>query len=45
MDVDDVKEFLKGPFMQIRYTGDIGDFSKLSLLRALRSAGLSIGLS
>ncbi len=31
--------------MQNRYTGDIGDFSKLGLLRALRSAGLSIGLN
>ena len=31
--------------MQDRYTGDIGDFSKLGLLRALRSAGLSIGLN
>ena len=31
--------------MQNRYTGDIGDFSKLGLLRALRNAGLSIGLN
>jgi len=31
--------------MQNRYTGDIGDFSKLGLLRALRSAGFSIGLN
>ena len=31
--------------MQNRYTGDIGDFSKLGLLRALQSAGLSIGLN
>ena len=31
--------------MQNRYTGDIGDFSKLGLLRALRAAGLSIGLN
>ena len=31
--------------MQNRYTGDIGDFSKLGLLRALRSAGLSVGLN
>ena len=31
--------------MQDRYTGDIGDFSKLGLLRALRSAGLSVGLN
>ena len=30
--------------MQNRYTGDIGDFSKLGLLRALQAAGLSIGL-
>lgn len=31
--------------MQDRYTGDIGDFSKLGILRALQSAGLSIGLN
>jgi len=31
--------------MQNRYTGDIGDFSKLGLLRALRSASFSIGLN
>ena len=31
--------------MQNRYTGDIGDFSKLGLLRQLRSAGLTIGLN
>lgn len=31
--------------MQNRYTGDIGDFSKLGLLRALHSTGLSIGLN
>ena len=31
--------------MQNRYTGDIGDFSKLGLLRALQRAGLSIGLN
>ncbi len=31
--------------MQNRYTGDIGDFSKLGLLRALGSAGFSIGLN
>ena len=31
--------------MQNRYTGDIGDFSKLGLLRALQDAGLSIGLN
>ena len=31
--------------MQNRYTGDIGDFSKLGLLRALQAAGLSIGLN
>ena len=31
--------------MQNRYTGDIGDFSKLGLLRALQSVGLSIGLN
>ncbi|MBR3160975.1 MAG: hypothetical protein IKF14_17965 [Atopobiaceae bacterium] len=28
-----------------RYTGDIGDYSKLGLLRALRSAGFLIGLN
>lgn len=31
--------------MQNRYTGDIGDFSKLGLLRTMRSAGLTIGLN
>lgn len=31
--------------MQNRYTGDIGDYSKLGLLRVLRSAGFSIGLN
>lgn len=31
--------------MQNRYTGDIGDFSKLGLLRALNAAGFSIGLN
>ena len=31
--------------MQDRYTGDIGDFGKLGLLRKLRSTGLSIGVN
>ena len=31
--------------MQDRYTGDIGDFGKLGLLRQLASAGLSIGVN
>jgi hypothetical protein len=31
--------------MQNRYTGDIGDYSKLGLLRFLHSAGFSIGLN
>lgn len=31
--------------MQDRYTGDIGDFSKLGLLRALRAQGLTVGLN
>ena len=31
--------------MQNRYTGDIGDFGKLGLLRALRSEGLSVGVN
>lgn len=31
--------------MQNRYTGDIGDFSKLSILRVLQAAGMSIGLN
>lgn len=31
--------------MQNRYTGDIGDFSKLGLLRTLQSEGFSIGLN
>ena len=34
-----------GENMQNRYTGDIGDYSKLGLLRALQSAGFSIGLN
>lgn len=29
--------------MQDRYAGDIGDFGKLGMLRALASAGFSIG--
>ena len=31
--------------MQNRYEGDIGDYSKLGLLRALHLAGFSIGLN
>ena len=31
--------------MQDRYTGDLGDFSKLGILRALRETGLSIGVN
>jgi hypothetical protein len=31
--------------MQDRYTGDIGDFSKLGLLRVLQADGFSIGLN
>ena len=31
--------------MQDRYSGDLGDFSKLGLLRHLRKTGLSIGLN
>lgn len=31
--------------MQNRYSGDIGDFSKLGLLRHLSQTGLSIGLN
>ncbi|MDO4537764.1 MAG: hypothetical protein Q4B54_06340 [Coriobacteriales bacterium] len=31
--------------MQNRYSGDIGDFSKLGVLRALHDVGLSIGLN
>ena len=31
--------------MQNRYAGDIGDFSKLGLLRVLQKAGLSIGVN
>lgn len=31
--------------MQDRYAGDIGDFSKLGVLRSLQAAGLSIGLN
>jgi len=31
--------------MQDRYTGDLGDFSKLGILRALKTAGLSIGVN
>ena len=31
--------------MQNRYTGDIGDFSKLGVLRVLQAVGLSIGVN
>lgn len=31
--------------MQNRYTGDIGDFGKLGLLRSLQASGLSIGVN
>lgn len=31
--------------MQNRYTGDIGDFGKLGLLRTLQDAGLSLGVN
>ena len=31
--------------MRDRYTGDIGDFGKLGLLRILESQGLTIGLT
>lgn len=31
--------------MQDRYTGDLGDFSKLGILRVLQDAGLSIGVN
>ena len=31
--------------MQDRYTGDLGDFSKLGILRVLQKAGLSIGVN
>ncbi len=31
--------------MQDRYAGDIGDFGKIGLLRALRVQGLSIGVN
>ena len=31
--------------MQDRYTGDLGDFSKLGILRALQDAGMSIGVN
>ena len=31
--------------MQNRFTGDIGDFGKLGLLRALQTTGLSIGVN
>ena len=31
--------------MQDRYTGDLGDFSKLGILRALQAAGMSIGVN
>lgn len=34
-----------GESMQNRYTGDIGDYSKLGLLRALHTAGFTIGLN
>lgn len=31
--------------MQNRYTGDIGDYGKLGLLRVLRASGLTIGVN
>ena len=31
--------------MQDRYAGDIGDFGKIGLLRALRSQGLSVAVN
>ena len=31
--------------MQNRYTGDIGDFGKLGLLRALQASGLTVGVN
>jgi hypothetical protein len=31
--------------MQDRYAGDIGDFGKFALLRALEGAGLSVGVN
>ena len=31
--------------MQDRYTGDIGDFGKLGLLRVLQAQGLTIGVN
>lgn len=31
--------------MQDRYTGNLGDFSKLGILRALQTVGLSIGVN
>jgi hypothetical protein len=31
--------------MQDRYAGDIGDFGKFALLRALEGAGLSVGIN
>ncbi len=31
--------------MQDRYTGDLGDFSKLGILRVLQTAGMSIGVN
>ena len=34
-----------GYVMQDRYTGDIGDFGKLGLLRRLQAAGLSVGVN
>lgn len=36
---------LRKKTVQNRFTGDIGDFSKLGLLSALQTAGLSIGLN
>ena len=31
--------------MQNQYTGDIGDFGKLGLLRVLQESGLTIGVN
>ncbi len=35
----------KGDFMQDRYAGDIGDYGKIALLKALQAQGLSIGVN
>lgn len=35
----------KRTYMQDRYTGDVGDFGKLGMLRLIEKSGLSVGVN